>query len=424
MFADKVKIFVKAGNGGNGCVSFHREKYISHGGPDGGDGGKGGSIIVTVDKGETTLTAYRYKRKFTAENGGDGKNSKFHGKNAPDLYLKVPAGTVIKDAESGLVIHDMSDGGDYVLCRGGNGGWGNVHFATPTRQIPRFAKAGLKGEEREVIFELKVIADVGLIGLPNVGKSSILSCVTSARPKIANYHFTTLSPGLGVVESGEHGGFVMADIPGLIEGASDGAGLGHDFLRHIERCRLLLHVVDVSGSEGRNPIDDIKLIDKELAEYSEELSKRPQIIVANKLDCADTESDEFKKFVEFAEQSGRPTVYISAAAHNGLDRLIEVTAEALRDLPPTITYEEEYAPEEEKALSPADTVIRNVNGVYCVEGRWLENLMGGINFEDRESLMYFQRMLKNNGIIDALEARGCEDGDTVSMYDFEFDFVK
>lgn len=424
MFVDNVKIYVKAGDGGNGCVAFHREKYVSHGGPDGGDGGNGGNVIVTVDEGTNTLLKYRYKHKFVASNGEDGKPSKFHGKTAENLYLPVPPGTVIKDAQSGLVIHDMSDGKDFVLCKGGKGGWGNTHFATPTRQIPRFAKSGLKGQDREVIFELKMLADVGLVGLPNVGKSSILSRVTAARPKIANYHFTTLSPNLGVVKTTGESGFVMADIPGLIEGASDGAGLGHEFLRHVDRCRLLIHVVDISGLEGRDPVEDIRLINEELEKYSLDLSDRPQIIAANKSDCIDEEMVDIKAFEDFVAENGWELMYVSAVTGKNLDALMTRAQTILDSLPPMITYESEYIPEPETAPDSYDITITNVNGIYVVEGEWLENLMGNINFDDRESLMYFQRVLKNSGVIDALVEKGVKDGDTVDIYGLQFDFVQ
>ncbi|MBR6915555.1 MAG: GTPase ObgE, partial [Clostridia bacterium] len=284
MFIDKIRIYLKAGNGGNGAVSFRREKYVAKGGPDGGDGGRGGDIIFTVDEGANTLLAFRYKRKFIAENGGDGEGSKFHGKDGEDVVVKVPRGTLIKDAESGLVIHDMSDGEDFTVCRGGRGGWGNKHFATPTRQIPRFAKSGMPGEEKDVVLELKMIADVGLVGLPSAGKSSLLAAVSAARPKVAEYHFTTLEPSLGVVSTGGESGFVMADIPGLIEGASEGAGLGHDFLRHIERCRMIVQVVDVAGTEGRSPVEDLETISEELEKFSPAVASRPRLIAANKAD--------------------------------------------------------------------------------------------------------------------------------------------
>ena len=420
-----MKIFIKAGDGGNGCVSFHREKYVARGGPDGGDGGNGGNIVFEIDEGTNTLINFRYHRKFVAKNGGDGMPSKFHGATAEDLVIKVPAGTVIKDAESGKVIKDMSDCGPAVICKGGRGGWGNRRFATPTRQIPRFAKNGTKGEEREVVLELKMLADVGLVGFPNVGKSSILSMISSAKPKIANYHFTTLSPVLGVVSSGEGKGFVCADIPGLIEGASEGAGLGHDFLRHVDRCRLILHVVDISGCEGRDPIDDIKKINAELAGYSEKLAARPQIVAANKYDVIDRESADLSAFEKFVkDELGAELIYVSAATRENIDELVRITAKKLEELPPIEYYETEYV--EETVVDDRDRTvdIHFEDGVYVVEGDWLYNFMGSINFDDRESLSYFQRVLKSSGLIEQLEAAGVKDGDTVSIYDFEFDFIK
>ncbi|MBQ7820895.1 MAG: GTPase ObgE [Clostridia bacterium] len=425
MFVDNVKIFIKAGDGGNGCVSFHREKYVARGGPDGGDGGNGGNIVFEIDEGTNTLINFRYHRKFVAKNGGDGMPSKFHGATAEDLVIKVPAGTVIKDAESGKVIKDMSDCGPAVICKGGRGGWGNRRFAIPTRQIPRFAKNGTKGEEREVVLELKMLADVGLVGFPNVGKSSILSMISSAKPKIANYHFTTLSPVLGVVSSGEGKGFVCADIPGLIEGASEGAGLGHDFLRHVDRCRLILHVVDISGCEGRDPIDDIKKINAELAGYSEKLAARPQIVAANKYDVIDRESADLSAFEKFVkDELGAELIYVSAATRENIDELVRITAKKLEELPPIEYYETEYV--EETVVDDRDRTvdIHFEDGVYVVEGDWLYNFMGSINFDDRESLSYFQRVLKSSGLIEQLEAAGVKDGDTVSIYDFEFDFIK
>lgn len=425
MFVDNVKIYIKAGDGGNGCVSFHREKYVARGGPDGGDGGNGGNIIFVIDEGTNTLIDFRYHRKFVAKNGGDGMPSKFHGATADDLIIKVPAGTVIKDAASGKVIKDMSDCGPCVICKGGRGGWGNRRFATPTRQIPRFAKNGTKGEEREVILELKMLADVGLVGFPNVGKSSILSMISSAKPKIANYHFTTLSPVLGVVSSGEGRGFVCADIPGLIEGASEGAGLGHDFLRHVDRCRLIIHVVDISGSEGRDPIEDIKKINAELAGYSEKLAARPQIVAANKCDALDRENTDLSDFEKFVrDELGAELIYVSAATRENIDELVRVTAKKLEDLPPIEYYEAEYV--EDAVIDDGDRTvdIRFEDGVYYVEGDWLYNFMGSINFDDRESLSYFQRVLKSSGLIEQLEEAGVKDGDTVSIYDFEFDFIK
>ena len=426
MLVDQVKIYVRSGDGGNGAVSFHREKYVAQGGPDGGDGGNGGRIILYVDEGDNTLLKYKYKRKFIAENGGNGKGDKFHGANGADLRLPVPPGTVVKDAESGRIIADMSDElKEYILLEGGRGGWGNKHFATPTRQVPRFAKNGTRGREAEIVLELKMLADVGLVGLPNVGKSTILSRISDAKPKIANYHFTTLSPNLGVVKTGEGSGFVAADIPGLIEGAAGGAGLGHDFLRHVDRCRLLIHVVDAAGTEGRNPIDDIRAINAELEKYSPELASRPQIIAANKCDCLDEELFDRKGFEAFVRENGWDLIYLSAATGDHIDALVSMAAKKLKELPPPVRYESELDLKEQLPASPdRDLTITNVNGVYEVEGEWLYNLMGRINFDDRESLMYFQRMLRQGGVIAALEEKGCRDGDTVRMYDFEFDFVK
>ncbi len=426
MFIDNIKIYVKAGDGGNGAVSFHREKYVSAGGPDGGDGGRGGNIVFRVDEGANTLLAFRYKRKFIAECGENGKGGKKHGKNGADVVIMVPEGTLIKDPDSGKIIFDMANASEYVLCRGGRGGWGNRHFATPTRQIPRFAKSGTKGEEREVLLELKMLAEVGLIGFTNVGKSSILSEISSAKPKIANYHFTTLSPNLGVVNIGEGRGFLCADIPGLIEGASEGQGLGHAFLRHVDRCRLLLHVVDLAGTDGRDPLEDIDKIDTELKKYSPELSERPQIMVANKMDSVDRQSDTVARFEEKCRALGREVIYVSAFTGENLDELVRVTAEALRALPPLTVYETEYSPEDAAIKNSAgvtETHIRKENGKYFVEGEWLYNFMGQINFSDYESLNFFQRVLAKNGVFDKLRAMGIEEGDTVNLYDFEFDFV-
>ena len=427
MFIDNIKIYLKAGNGGNGAVAFHREKYVSHGGPDGGDGGHGGNIVFRVDEGSNTLLAFRYKRKFVAGNGGDGKGSKFHGATAPDLVILVPPGTLIKEPETGKIIHDMSenDGADFLCCRGGRGGFGNRHFATPTRQTPMFAKNGTRGEEKEVLLELKMIADVGLVGYPSVGKSSLLSRISSARPKIADYHFTTLSPNLGVVSTGAESGFVAADIPGLIEGAADGAGLGHAFLRHVDRCRLLLHVVDVAGVEYRDPIEDIKTINRELEKYSPELASRPQIIVANKCDMLPTSQVDVDAFEAFVDENGWELFYVSAVTGEGLDTLIHAVGERLKLLPPILVYESEVAPEAEVAVASVDDItIRHEDGKYIVEGEFIYNIMGRINFDNYESLNYFQHTLQRNGVFEKLEAAGCTDGDTVSIYDFEFDYVK
>lgn len=424
MFIDKIQIYIKAGDGGNGAISFRREKYVAQGGPDGGDGGHGGNIVFRIDEGSNTLLAFRYKRKFIAGNGGNGKGAKFHGATADDLVILVPRGTLIKDAATGRIIKDMSDNEDFICCKGGRGGWGNKHFATPTRQVPNFAKNGTKGEEKEVILELKMLADVGIIGYPSVGKSSILARISAAKPKIADYHFTTLSPNLGVVSTGGESGFVAADIPGLIEGAADGAGLGHAFLRHIDRCRLLWHVVDISCFEGRDPIEDIIKINTELERYSPALALREQIIVANKTDALDPKLVDIKAFEEFVRENDWKLMYVSAATGEGLDALIRYSADELKELPPMTIYEAEYEPEDAYVGGGKETTIRREGGMFIVEGEWLFNLMGQINFSDYESLNYFQRILYRSGVFEELEKHGCVDGDTVSIYDFEFDFVK
>lgn len=420
---DKTKIYVKAGDGGNGAVAFHREKYVAKGGPSGGDGGNGGNIVFKVDPGATTLLFFRDHRKFVAKNGGDGSGEKFHGATAPDVTILVPAGTLIRDAETGKIIKDMSDEEPFVCCRGGRGGWGNKHFATPTRQVPQFAKNGTKGEERELVLELKMLADVGLIGMPSVGKSSILSRISSARPKIAAYHFTTLSPNLGVVKTGGESGFVAADIPGLIEGAADGAGLGHAFLRHVERCRLLLHVVDIAATEGRDPIQDIEAINRELKRYSEQLATRPQIIVANKSDMLSDQAD-LATFEAFVAKNGWELLYISAATGKNLDLLVGTVAARLRELPPLTVFESEITDEDLIVEDPMQTTVRRENDTFFVEGKWLIDLMGRTNFNSYDSLSYFQRALLKNGVIALLEEKGCTDGHTVNIYDFEFEFIK
>ncbi len=425
MFFDTAKIYVKAGDGGNGAVSFHREKYVAAGGPDGGDGGRGGDIVFEVDTSISTLVSFRYKRKYVADNGGDGKSGKGFGKDADALVIKVPAGTLVRDAQTNRLIADMTPPNNRaVLFKGGNGGWGNTHFATPTRQVPRFAKSGLKGVEKELLLELKLIADVGLLGFPNVGKSTLLSVVTSAKPKIANYHFTTLEPNLGVVELGKYGGagsFVIADIPGLIEGASEGVGLGHEFLRHVERTRLLIHVVDVSGIEGRNPIDDFDKINAELSNYDELLSSRPQVIAANKTDIIQDE-EAYKEFICEMEKRGYKIFEICAATTKGVSELMEYVAAQLAQLPPVEIFEAE--PILEEIVDEELFTIRNENGVYVVEGRWIENLVGSVNLADDESFNYFQRSLRTKGVIDALEEKGINEGDTVRLYDIEFDYVR
>lgn len=437
MFIDKIKIFVKAGNGGNGVVSFRREKYVAKGGPDGGDGGNGGNIIFRIDEGSNTLLAFRYKRKFVAENGGDGAGSKYHGANGADVIIPIPRGTLIRDAQSGKIIHDMSGDEDFVLAKGGRGGWGNRHFATPTRQIPRFAKAGLPGEEREIILELKMIADVGLAGLPSAGKSSLLAALSSARPKIADYHFTTLEPNLGVVSTGGESGFVMADIPGLIEGASEGLGLGHAFLRHIERCRMLVQVVDVSMSEGRTPVEDFETISSELEKFSPELAARPRIIAANKADLLVNAEDEFSEIPGLSEECaelearcaecGYEVVYISAAQKMGLKPLVDKIAHMLVDLPPILVYETEITPEDEAEanLHGVENVVisRDDDASFHLEGEWVDALIGRVNFNDRESFMYFERSITKSGLIERLREAGCEEGDLVHIGDIEFEFI-
>ena len=423
MFIDHIKIYVKAGDGGNGAVSFHREKYVAAGGPDGGDGGRGGNVIFRVDEGSNTLLAFRYKRKFVAENGSNGMADKMHGKSGKDVVLLVPQGTIIRDADTGKIIFDMAKADEFIVAKGGRGGWGNRHFATPTRQIPRFAKSGTKGEERELLLELKMLAEVGLVGFPNVGKSSILSRISAAKPKIANYHFTTLSPNLGVVPVREGRGFLMADIPGLIEGAADGQGLGHDFLRHVDRCRLLLHVVDIAGTDGRDPLDDIDKIDMELERYSATLSERPQILVANKIDSVLEDDPILDEFRAYAEKLGRPVLFVSTVTGEGLDTLVKTCSEMLETLPELTVYDTELSPEDSVVADTMETTVRHEDGVYYVEGKWLLNFMGQINFDDYESLNFFQRVLIKNGVIQKLRDAGVEEGDTVNIYDFEFDFV-
>ena len=422
-FIDKARITVRAGNGGNGAVSFHREKYIAAGGPDGGDGGNGGSIILQVDDNMSTLMDFRYKRKYVATNGMDGQGARRTGKDGQSLIIKVPRGTLVRHAETGEIIKDMSGSEPYVLCKGGKGGWGNQHFATPPRQVPRFAKAGLPGESLDVFLELKLLADVGLVGFPNVGKSTLLSVVSKAHPKIANYHFTTLYPNLGVVYVDEGVSFVMADIPGIIEGASEGAGLGHDFLRHIDRCRLLVHVVDVSGSEGRDPIEDFDTINAELQQYSEDLASRPQIVVANKTDLL-TDTEQMDAFRSHVEALGYTFMEMSAATHQGTRALVQRIASMLADLPPVIVYEPEYVPRPPQIDTSEPLQISRDGDTWLVEGPWLQRLMANINFSDYESRMYFDKMLRQSGLFDQLEQMGIEDGHFVSMYNLEFEYQR
>ena len=421
-FIDIATIWLHAGKGGDGAVSFHREKFVAAGGPDGGDGGRGGDIIFVADDHLSTLMDFRYKRKYVAPEGGKGGASLCHGKNAENLVIKVPLGTVIKDAESGLVIADLSDHTPVTIAKGGRGGYGNAHFATPTRQIPKFAKPGMPGEDLQVTLELKLIADVGLIGFPNVGKSTLISTISAAKPKIANYHFTTLVPTLGVVSVGEGASFVCADIPGLIEGASEGVGLGHDFLRHVERCRLILHVVDVSGSEGRDPIADYDTIQGELERFREDLAERPQIVVANKCDMA--EPEQIARFRQYIEEKGLPFYEISAATTQGTAELVQATAALLQTLPPILQYEAEApSPEELAENAHGKFEIEVEDGVYYVNAPWLEPILRTVNMEDYSSLQYFQRVLRSSGIIDALEEQGIQEGDTVDILGFAFDFV-
>ncbi len=422
MFVDKAKIKIKAGDGGNGAVAFHREKYIASGGPDGGDGGRGGDIVFVVDTNISTLADFKYKRKYKAQNGSDGSGSRRNGRRGEDLVIRVPQGTVIREAESGVVMCDMSASEPFVAAKGGKGGWGNCHFATPTRQTPRFAKAGAPGEEWEVTLELKLLADVGLLGFPNVGKSSFISVVSEAKPIIADYHFTTLTPVLGVVSMGENSSFVIADIPGLIEGASEGVGLGHEFLRHVERCRMLIHIVDVSGSEGRDPVDDFNKINLELERFDAELAKCPQIVVGNKIDLATDE--QRKSFKEYIEKRGYQYFEMCAPIVEGTKEVINAAAAMLATLPAVKRFESEEIPLEVvmKKKSTGFTVTVE-DDVYIVEAPWLIPIISQTNMDDYESLQYLQRVLVSSGIIDALREKGIEEGDTVSIYDIEFEFV-
>ena len=422
-FVDEANITVEAGDGGDGAVSFHREKYVAAGGPDGGDGGKGGDIVFLVDDNLNTLIDFRYKRKFKAERGENGRGANKFGRSAEDLVIRVPRGTVVIERESGRILADMSGSGPVVIAKGGRGGRGNAHFATPTRQIPRFAKPGFKGQKLELRLELKLLADVGLVGFPNVGKSTLISVVSAAKPKIANYHFTTLTPNLGVVKISEGNSFVMADIPGLIEGASEGVGLGHEFLRHVERCRLILHIVDVSGSEGRDPISDYEIINRELRSFSEELANAPQIVAANKCDMAsDEQVESFKKYIE---GKGLPFFAISAATTQGTAELVSFAYKMLKDLPPLKVFEVDPLPLwQEAEASQSKFEITVEEGVYFVEADWLEDVLRMADMDDYESLQHFQLVLKSSGIIDELERMGIEEGDTVSVCGYEFDYVR
>jgi GTP-binding protein len=421
-FVDKVTITVRAGNGGNGAVTFHREKYVASGGPDGGDGGRGGDIVFVADDNMSTLIDFRYKRKYVAENGAPGQGKRCTGKDGEGIRIRVPRGTLLRDAQSGAIMHDMSSGEDYVAAKGGRGGWGNQHFATPTRQAPRFAKPGLPGDNRVITLELKLLADVGLIGFPNVGKSTLLSVVSNAHPKIANYPFTTLFPNLGVVYVEEGTSFVLADIPGIIEGASEGAGLGHDFLRHIDRCRLLIHLVDVSGTEGRDPIADFEAINAELRKYSPDLAARPQMVAANKCDLLGDNREPIDKLREYVTAQGYDFYELSAAATTGTRELMRAAAGKLKSLPPVLVYEPDYVPSEELPGSAEDIVIEEEDGVWYAEGEWLRRLVASVNFDDYESRMYFDRAMRDGGVFDRMEALGVRDGDTVNIYGLEFDY--
>ncbi len=425
MFIDYTTVDLKSGNGGNGAISFRREKYVPLGGPDGGDGGRGGNIVFVADRNMTTLLDLKYKRKYYAENGAGGAGSKMYGKDGKDIIIRVPVGTVIKVKDTGKIISDMNqDGKEVVVLRGGKGGKGNTKFATPTRQAPDFAEPGMPGEEMQVILELKVLADVGLIGFPNVGKSTILSMVSEAQPKIADYHFTTLSPNLGVVNLKGINPFVIADIPGIIEGASEGIGLGIQFLRHIERTRILIHVVDIAGSEGRNPIEDFDKINEELKKYSEKLAGRPQIIAANKADLLE-DDDEFEKFKAYVTSKGYDRIHlISAGANIGLTDLMKDAAELLSKYPheeELYSLEDMYIPEDKKF-----TYEINVDdgGVYVVSGSFVERILDATNINNPDHLRYFHKVLKSKGVIDDLISMGIEDGDTVRLRDFEFEFMR
>ena len=424
MFVDKVRITVCGGRGGDGAVAFHREQYVASGGPDGGDGGHGGSVILRVNDNLSTLLDFRYKRKYAAQAGVNGQGRKMSGKRGESLIVEVPRGTVVRDAATNQIIVDMSTGEDFVLAKGGRGGWGNAHYATPTRQVPRFARSGLKGQERDVILELKLLADVGLVGFPNVGKSTLLSVTSNARPKIANYHFTTLFPNLGVIYVDEGVSFVMADIPGIIEGAAEGAGLGHDFLRHIDRCRLLVHVVDVSGSEGRDPVEDFWAILRELKDYSVDLSDRPMIVAANKTDLLSPDSDNLERLRAAAEEAGCPLYEISAGTTQGTKQLMRVVAEKLRTLPPVTIYEPEYVEVIAEAGDPDALTIEHEGSTWLVTGQWLERLIQDINFDDYESRNYFDQQLRKCGLFARLEEMGIQDGDTVDIYDWQFDYQR
>ena len=428
MFADRAKIFIRSGKGGDGHVSFRRELYVPNGGPDGGDGGRGGDVIFEVDEGLNTLQDFRHRRKYTAKDGEPGGKRRCRGKDAEDIILRVPEGTVVREAESGKVIADMSgENRRQIILKGGRGGLGNQHFATATMQIPKYAQPGRPSQELWVNLELKVIADVGLVGFPNVGKSTLLSRVTNAQPKIANYHFTTLNPNLGVVDLEDANGFVIADIPGLIEGASEGVGLGHEFLRHIERTRLIIHVVDAAGSEGRDPVEDIHKINAELMAYNEEVARRPQVIAANKTDLiysGEEENPVDRLRAEF-EPEGIRVFPISGVTGAGIRELLYYVSEELKKLPDEpIVFEQEYFPEEELIYIDLPYTVEKEGGIYVVEGPKIEKMLGYTNLDSEKGFAFFQKFLKDTGILDELESAGIQEGDTVRMYGLQFDYYK
>ena len=429
-FIDTARVSLSAGAGGDGCVAFHREKYVASGGPSGGDGGHGGSVYLLADDRLSTLADFRYRRKYAAGAGADGESGRRSGKKGEDLTVRVPRGTLVKDAGTGRLLADISGEEPVRIAKGGRGGWGNTHFATPTRQAPRFAKPGTPGEALDVTLELKLLADVGLLGFPNVGKSSLITAVSQAKPIVADYHFTTITPVLGVVSLGPGSSFVMADIPGLIEGASEGVGLGHAFLRHVERCRMLVHVLDAAGSEGRDPIEDFALLNRELASYMPDLADSPQIVAANKIDLATPE--QLQKLRDYFVGEGYEYFEICAPIHEGTDALVKAVYYKLQALPPIRRYEPEPLPEdffapqegENFTVRAEDTVPSGAERVFFVEAPWLLRVLRGCNMDDYESLQYFQRALQKSGVIDALEAEGVQEGDTVSIYDFEFEYVR
>jgi len=428
MFADRAKIFIRSGKGGDGHVSFRRELYVPNGGPDGGDGGRGGDVIFEVDEGLNTLQDFRHRRKYTAKDGEPGGKRRCHGKDAEDIILRVPEGTVVREAESGKVIADMSgENRRQIILKGGRGGLGNQHFATATMQIPKYAQPGRPSQELWVNLELKVIADVGLVGFPNVGKSTLLSRVTNAQPKIANYHFTTLNPNLGVVDLEDANGFVIADIPGLIEGASEGVGLGHEFLRHIERTRLIIHVVDAAGSEGRDPVEDIHKINAELMAYNEEVARRPQVIAANKTDLiySGEEEDPVDRLRAEFEPEGIRVFPISGVTGAGITELLYYVSDELKKLPDEpVIFEQEYFPEEELIYMDLPYTVEKEGGIYVVEGPKIEKMLGYTNLDSEKGFAFFQKFLKDTGILDELESAGIQEGDTVRMYGLQFDYYK